>query len=69
MTISGKKKPRTISMDVKMLNDTFWENGRFTTSNTGQVWSRQIVCTQKIFKNKTKLEIYIECARRVHVQR
>lgn len=36
-----------------MLNDTFQEDKRQATSNTGHVWSWQIVLREK-FKNKTR---------------
>lgn len=46
-----------------MLNDTFWSDGHKTKSNTGQVYSRQIV--GKIFNPKQ--EMHIECALALHV--
>lgn len=46
-----------------MLNDTIWSDGRQTKSNTGQVYSRQIV--GKIFNPEQ--EMHIECALALHV--
>lgn len=57
-----KKKHRPIKKDDEILNDTFREDRRQATSNTGHVWSWQIVCYYMYIRQnlKTKLKIHRE---------